>query len=291
MNEFDNRENLDNDREMNEKDVITEINSPIAESENAEKADSAEEQSQKTSEETPTASAEYSPTNQYSEFGNQGDSSGEQFNSAQPTMDFSPLNEVKEEKVSNTGLRVFICILAAAMLITGCLAGGYLAGRSVNIHSNSTVNLAPKPDVEKVQADETIYNNLKESVVGVSAYGADGKSRSSGSGVIYSSDGYIITNDHIYESVPSAKFLITTYDGIEYEATYVAGDTRSDLAVLKINVSGLKAAEFGDSSALNVGEKVVAVGYPAGVHERPIMTSGLISSVGRRVTTSTTYSA
>ena len=83
--------------------------------------------------------------------------------------------------------------------------------------------------------------------------------------MIYSADGYVVTNDHIYDGVASAKFKVYTHDGKMLSADYVAGDTRSDLAVLKIqNPSGLTPATFGNSNELAVGESVVAIGRPNG---------------------------
>ena len=112
-----------------------------------------------------------------------------------------------------------------------------------------------------------------------------------GSGVIISKDGYIVTNDHIYAEVPSAKFKIYTSDNKEYDAQYVAGDQVSDLAVLKIDGSGFKAAQFGDSAQLNFGESVVAIGRPSDATDDSSITKGIISSVGRRVRTTSNYSA
>ena len=228
----------------------------------------------------------YNPYNPYN--------GANQYADNQQTVKFSPITPIKPEKIPNVGLRVFVCLLAAVIVITGCLTGGYLAGRYVNSTGNNdsnSVSLASKPADTQQNSNEQIYNDLKQSVVGILVYNADGSSESSASGVIYSSDGYIITNDHIYEKIASPQFLINTYDGKEYSATYVAGDTRSDLAVLKIdNVADLTPAVFGDSSQLDVGESVIAIGYPAGFNESPIMTSGMISSVGRRVITTSSYS-
>ncbi|MDD4698980.1 MAG: trypsin-like peptidase domain-containing protein [Oscillospiraceae bacterium] len=248
--------------------------------------------------------SEYTPGTQYPPFNNgyyagqpqnQYDQnySANQFPNNQQTVQFSPISTVKPEKTPNVGLRVFVCLLAAVIVITGCLTGGYLAGRSVNNSSNNlnSISLAPKPSGAESNSNEQIYNDLKASVVGILVYNADGSSESSASGVIYTADGYIITNDHIYENIESPQFLINTYDGKEYKATYVAGDARSDLAVLKIDgVSDLTPAVFGNSSELVVGESVIAIGYPAGFNESPIMTSGMISSVGRRATTTSSYS-
>ena len=94
---------------------------------------------------------------------------------------------------------------------------------------------------------------------------------------MYSKDGYIITNDHIYSSVPNPKFKIHTFDGKEYDAQYVAGDTVSDLAVLKIKDCNLEPAVFGNSDALYMGQKVVAIGRPNDATDISSSTSGIVS--------------
>lgn len=83
-----------------------------------------------------------------------------------------------------------------------------------------------------------------------------------GSGVIISEDGYILTNNHVIEGQSSIK--VTTSDGQEYDATVVGTDDKTDIAVLKIEASGLTPAVIGDSDSLVVGETAVAVGNPLG---------------------------
>ena len=101
------------------------------------------------------------------------------------------------------------------------------------------MDLAKKPSEEKALTVSQVYNSANKSVVGIYTYNDKGIAGTS-SGVIYSKDGYIVTNDHIYSEVEAAKFKVYTYDGKSYSARYVAGDTRSDLAVLKIDAKNLK---------------------------------------------------
>ena len=105
--------------------------------------------------------------------------------------------------------------------------------------------------------------------------------RNSGTGIIMSADGYIITNHHVIENAQAVSVL--TNDDKEYTAAIVGSDETSDLAVLKIEASGLQAAEFGDSSVLQVGDSVVAIGDPLGVTLRGTMTDGIISAINRDV--------
>lgn len=103
----------------------------------------------------------------------------------------------------------------------------------------------------------------------------------SGSGVITSADGYIVTNYHVVENATAVKVILNT--GIEYDAKVIGYDEESDLAVLKINANDLTFATFGDSSTVLVGEKAVAIGNPLGTELMGTVTEGIISAVNRTV--------
>ena len=113
-----------------------------------------------------------------------------------------------------------------------------------------------------------------------------------GSGIIISEDGYILTNNHIvntsssssyYEVGKANKVIVTLYnDKTEYEGTIIGTDEQTDLAVIKIDKTGLTAAELGDSDSVQVGEFAMAVGNPLGMQSS--VTSGMISAVNRKVT-------
>ena len=127
----------------------------------------------------------------------------------------------------------------------------------------------------------TLYTRCSPSVVSVSAYWDD-ESYAWGSGVLFSSDGYIVTNNHVIENAVSAE--VTLYDDRTYEAALVGYDVQTDLAVLKIDADGLIPATFGDSDALQIGDTVVAIGNPIGPAYRNTMTDGIVSAIGREVT-------
>ncbi len=103
----------------------------------------------------------------------------------------------------------------------------------------------------------------------------------SGSGIILTSDGYIVTCKHVVDGVDTIKVILN--DDTEYEATLVGTDSRSDLAVLKIDAVGLTPATLGDSNMLTVGEDVIAIGNPLG-ELRGTATSGIVSALSREVT-------
>ena len=127
---------------------------------------------------------------------------------------------------------------------------------------------------------QEIYRRCSGSVVSIISVTQSGKA--SGTGIIMSADGYIITNHHVIENAQAVSVL--TNDDKEYTTSIVGSDETSDLAVLKIEASGLQAAEFGDSSVLQVGDSVVAIGDPLGVTLRGTMTDGIISAINRDLT-------
>ncbi len=108
-----------------------------------------------------------------------------------------------------------------------------------------------------------------------------------GSGIIMNENGYIVTNAHVISGAQGIKVVL--YDDTEYEATVVGSDTRTDLAVLKIEATGLTAAEFGNSEQMAAGDKVVAIGNPGGLEFAGSITQGIISAVNRQITSSTGY--
>ncbi len=111
-------------------------------------------------------------------------------------------------------------------------------------------------------------------------FGGTYTSTAAGSGVIISEDGYIITNNHVVEG--SQKITVTTYDGSSYDAQLIGTDSKSDIAVIKIDATGLTAAKIGDSDKLNVGDPAIVVGNPLGTLGGTI-TSGIISATNRDI--------
>ena len=196
------------------------------------------------------------------------------------------------EANKNRGLRFFSIILACVIALSGSCLGGYFIGVSSVKNNNSFIDLdlEAKPKNTDEYSPSQVYAMVNKSVVGIVVYNAAGSS-STASGVVYSEDGYIITNDHIYSSIPAPQFRIYTYDGKEYDAKYVAGDTRSDLAVLKINSNGFYPATFGNSSEIVIGESVAAVGRPSTAQYGSSITTGTVSLTERRVTVTSNYSS
>lgn len=209
-------------------------------------------------------------------------------------INYSTPTPVADYRPMSKGLRVFSFILAVIVALTCSCLAGYFIGKSGNNITNSgkkpSVNLAAKPtDTDELTAAQ-VYEKANKSIVGIMIYNMAGE-MSQASGIVFSKDGYIVTNDHIYSEVPSAKFKIYTYDGKEYDAKFVAGDQISDLAVLKIASGEFSPAVFANSDELYYGQNVVAIGRPSDAIDASSITDGIISAVNRRVSTTSNYSS
>lgn len=140
------------------------------------------------------------------------------------------------------------------------------------------VELVLKPPAEVLSFQE-IYAKVIPSIVSIEVYSA--YSASTGTGVIMTEDGYIVTNHHIIENHSEGYVVLS--DGSEYEARLVGSDVESDLAVLKIDAQGLTPAEFGTSEQMQVGDTVLAIGNPLGSELFGTMTEGIVSAINRDV--------
>ncbi|HPQ47479.1 MAG TPA: trypsin-like peptidase domain-containing protein [Clostridia bacterium] len=136
------------------------------------------------------------------------------------------------------------------------------------------------PSVVGVRTIETVTNFFRGS------YDIEGI----GTGVIVSEDGLILTNQHVVTSNPKSV-TVTLIDGTEHDATVMYTDEIMDLAIIKIDATGLVPAEIGDSSELTVGETAVAIGNPLGLEYERSVTAGIISALGRSLQLSTTQIA
>lgn len=143
-----------------------------------------------------------------------------------------------------------------------------------------TMTLVPVPDGPELTLQE-IYTKCLSSVVGVRTE-LSKTQYSMGTGIVMTADGYIVTNTHVLDG--GHAVTVTLWDGEEHEAKLVGADSVSDLAVLKIEASGLTAAQFGDSTGLQVGDSVVTIGNPLGEDLRGTMTNGIISAINRDIT-------
>ena len=135
-----------------------------------------------------------------------------------------------------------------------------------------------QPGEQELSLQE-LYAACADSIVGITAYPEDQDGYYWGTGVIADEAGLIVTNAHVIEGCASAE--VTLYNNERYEALLVGADAVSDLALLKIDCSGLPAASFGDISSLSVGDPVAAIGNPLSEEFRSTLTNGIISAIDR----------
>ncbi len=171
------------------------------------------------------------------------------------------------------------------------------ANNTTNTQTNSTVTSYNFATVENPVV--AISRQVGPSVVGVrvtytaQTFFGSTQAEGEGSGIIYSQDGYIITNYHVVEEAmksSKAKVSVILSTGDILDAKIVGGDSVTDIAVIKVEKTGLTAAEFGDSDAIEVGELAVAIGNPLGQEFAGSVTVGYISALNRTMTSGgTTY--
>ena len=128
---------------------------------------------------------------------------------------------------------------------------------------------------------QELYDQCSKSIVAIKGYqdGVDGYYW--GSGIILSKDGLILTNTHVIENCDTAS--VTLFDNSSYDAALVGEDSTSDIAVLRIEATGLTPASFGDSAELAIGDQVAAIGNPLGETFRMTLTDGIISAIDRGI--------
>lgn len=148
-----------------------------------------------------------------------------------------------------------------------------------------------KPSDNTVSEDGTlttvqISEKVSPSVVGIVQYQSNYfEPTGEGSGIILSEDGYIATNAHVIEDADSLEVVLN--DGTTYQGVVVGYDTKTDLAVVKIDATGLTPAELGVSGELKVGEKAIAIGNPGGLTYAGSVSEGIISGLNRSLRAST----
>lgn len=201
----------------------------------------------------------------------------------------SPSPKKPRKKARAAGL---VAVCAAVSLMAG-IGGGYLGSRipaesevsstesSGTVLYQSVSNRTGTGELSVADVAAQAADSVVEITTGSVSYAGQLVQTGAGSGVILSTDGYIVTNHHVVED--AASITVRTRSGDSYTASLVGMDEKTDLAVLKIDASGLTPAVFGDSDQLVVGETAVAIGNPLGELGGTV-TSGIISALSRDVT-------
>ena len=242
-----------------------------------------------------TAGPQYNTDSQYS--------AGPQGDYIPGTYSYSPEPPKPPKKKKELTAGKIIAIALACSLLGGCLGVGatLLLGGSTKTQTTAnsttvyvgerqteTVNTARTDTSEQLTPREVYAQNVN-STVGITTsittnyWGYQTTSAASGSGFILTEDGYILTNYHVIESSNSVQ--VTTYDNTAYSATIVGYDESNDIAVLKIDATGLTPVVLGDSDELYVGDEVMAIGNPLGELTFSL-TVGYVSALDREVTLS-----
>ena len=242
-------------------------------------------------------------------------------------QEYKAFNSTKKEKNSGTGFGKtvalpFLCGVLGAGLVVGSCVGvpairNTLLEQVIVSSSGEASNTLSTEDINTKlislsgfsDTSISVAQKVKPSIVGISVeysvnsifYRGSSTATAKGSGVIITSDGYILTNNHVvnssssssyYEIGEASKVTVKLYnDDTEYEAKIIGTDAQTDLAVIKIDKTDLTAAELGNSDSIQVGEFCMAVGNALGLGDS--VTSGIVSAVNRKVTDSdgNTYTA
>lgn len=205
-------------------------------------------------------------------------------------------------KEKRNGAPVFLIVLVTALIASmiSCGVMYLILTKDLNTSNNSITNTQSTTKIKIESTDSPVVAIAKKagpSIVGIkinalsqTIFGSLQESSEEGSGIIYSTDGYIVTNYHVIASAiedNSATISVTLANSDEtVDASIVGYDEATDLAVIKIEKTGLIAAEFGKSSDLQVGEIAVAIGNPLGQEFAGSVTVGYISALNRKITTS-----
>ena len=192
--------------------------------------------------------------------------------------------------------KVVAIVLACAIIGTGCGFGGAALYRSASRQTVTVQQSSREPVSVKVNHVDgqtkmepaEVYASTVNSVVsinttstsGTNIFGQTVETASAGSGFIISQDGYIVTNYHVVKGATSVK--VTLYDGATYDATVIGGDSDYDVAVLKIDATGLSPVTLGNSEDVNVGDTVLAIGNPLGELTFS-MSQGIVSCCDRAI--------
>lgn len=215
-----------------------------------------------------------------------------------------------DDKKKNKGVKVFVGILAAicvflVIALIAVAAGGNDSPDSPEEEKTTTASgenaeefvtsASPETGLSDSKGEMTpkaIFNKVLESSAGILVYDKSKALASEGSGVLFQESAdkkytYIVTCAHVINE-ESGLIRVQLFDGKEYDAELVGFDTRTDIGVIRIEKTGLKLAEIGDSTKISVGDFIYAIGNPGGVEFANSFTDGIVSALDRPVNSSAT---
>ena len=216
----------------------------------------------------------------------------------QPYIHFQDAPTPKEKKGQRHGLKIIsillILLLSAAAGFGGGLAALYYGQNLLpTTGGNSPIQITGS---DSLNTAEAIAEKVIPSVVGISTtsrityqswFGTQqGISQGSGTGIIVDEQGYILTNSHVVGDGKAEEIIVQLYDGREVKGSVLWNDRSIDLAIVKIQATGLTAAELGDSEEVRIGSYAAAIGNPLGMAFDRSVTQGIISGLDRTITVS-----
>jgi serine protease Do len=166
---------------------------------------------------------------------------------------------------------------ATLALLSGCTGGVSVLPEAGPISPLPSVDPAADPVVRVVQAVRPAIVSVTTNVLNLQG----GTGQGTGTGFVVRADGFIVTNFHVVEGALNIR--VVTEDGRRFDARVVGGDPEADLAVLKVTARGLPTVALGDSERLELGERVVAIGFALALQGGPSVTSGIVSALGRTI--------
>lgn len=225
-----------------------------------------------------------------------------------PQEPHTPVEE-KPGKQKKSGAKKGVALVLVCALVSGCMGvgGAFLGSRMVRgdqpetvvsdgvstvmkgVRETSVIQIQQIDSSKTLTAAEVYAANVNSTVgivtsaVTTNFWGQQTTSAAAGSGFIFTDDGYVLTNYHVVSGADSVT--VSTYDGTKYDAKIVGYDESNDVAVLKIEATGLTPVVIGSSDTLNVGDSVVAIGNPLGELTFSL-TAGAVSALNREVTMS-----
>lgn len=153
----------------------------------------------------------------------------------------------------------------------------------ISLGDGGSIEIQDVPTGDALTAKE-VYKKVSPSVVGIVATVTDSEGNETsdeGSGIVATADGYIITNSHVVNDSRSTTVKVVTKNNEEYPGVVVGYDRTTDLAIVKIDATGLTPAEFGNADQMEIGDVVLAIGNPGGLEFASSMTQGIISALDR----------
>ncbi len=202
------------------------------------------------------------------------------------------------EMMKRLGLSLALLAMAAAACTSGAVVSGKGTPLQVSTHSSiSPASVAPSlpspspipggtnadPVVNVVHRALPAVVNVTTNLLESNVFGGSQPGRGVGTGFIVRSDGIVVTNFHVVEGAQRITVTTSTTPTRTFVARVIGGDAEADLAVLKVNATGLPTVSLGDSGDLQLGESVVAMGYALALTGGPSVTSGIVSSLDREV--------